>query len=118
MPSEYGKVLTEVWNELPVKFDCVKLDAFQIMPDHVHCILILIDPKLLGKEGSIENLAKIMQFFKGNSARRINKLRKTTGLSVWQEGYKDRVIRDDQELEKFRYYIITNPQRWQMDGKG
>jgi hypothetical protein len=31
---------------------------------------------------------------------------------VWQRGYHDRIIRDDEELSKARWYIRTNPARW------
>ena len=85
------------------------------MPDHVHFILILRDPVVarIGKEDAT-NLPAIMHWFKGSSARSINKLRGLKGEPVWQQGYVDRVIRSESELNKFRYYIQTNPQRWQM----
>jgi hypothetical protein len=34
---------------------------------------------------------------------------------VWQRGYHDRIIRDEAELERFRQYIVDNPQQWELD---
>ena len=37
--SEIGKIVEKFWNEIPLHFPFVKLDAFVIMPNHVHGIL-------------------------------------------------------------------------------
>ncbi|MBN2083517.1 transposase [bacterium] len=117
-PFPAGEIVFSTWNSLPEKFSCVILDAFQLMPDHVHCILILNDPRVLGKQGEIVPLPAILQALKGSSSRSINQQFGTVGSSVWQNGYRDRVIRNERELEKFRSYIMTNPQRWDLAGKG
>ncbi|MCH7472190.1 hypothetical protein IIA79_04480 [bacterium] len=52
-----------------------------------------------------------MRGFKTFTAVEINRSQGTTGQPAWQEGYQDRVIRSEAELEKFRYYIETNPLR-------
>ncbi|MGL4611253.1 MAG: transposase [Trueperaceae bacterium] len=59
-----------------------------------------------------DGLSDVMRFFKSLSAKRINILHKTSGRTVWQTGFHDRVIRDDEELNAIRDYIQTNPQRW------
>ncbi|MGQ1948451.1 hypothetical protein ACT3CD_15255 [Geofilum sp. OHC36d9] len=33
----------------------------------------------------------------------------------WQPNYFDHIIRNDQELERIRHYIVRNPQNWQAD---
>jgi hypothetical protein len=57
------------------------------------------------------DLPTVMQLLKGRSSIAINRLLGRKGIPVWQQSYQDRVIRNDQELEKFRYYIETNPMR-------
>ena len=37
--SNAGKIADKNWNEIPGKFENVKLDAYQIMPDHFHGII-------------------------------------------------------------------------------
>lgn len=42
--SEIGKKASDFWLEIPSHFDHVKLDAFIIMPNHLHGIIILKYP--------------------------------------------------------------------------
>ncbi len=39
--SEIGKIAQNCWNEIPVHFPFVILDAFIVMPNHVHGILVI-----------------------------------------------------------------------------
>jgi putative transposase len=50
--------------------------------------------------------------FKSFSARRINLLRKKQGIPVWQRGYYDHIIRNQQDLELTWLYIQSNPGQW------
>jgi putative transposase len=60
-------------------------------------------------------LPEIVRAFKTFSARRINELRDTPGLSVWQRNYYDHIIRNRTTLERIRAYVETNPERWALD---
>jgi hypothetical protein len=60
-------------------------------------------------------LPEIIRAFKSFSARRINEIRRTPGLSVWQRNYFEHIIRNDKSLNQIREYIAINPQRWQDD---
>lgn len=46
---------------------------------------------------------------------RVNELRCSPGAPVWQENYYEHIIRDEDELNKIREYILTNPLRWAHD---
>ena len=61
------------------------------------------------------SLSEYIRAFKSFSARRINVLRKTLGLPVWQRNYYEHIIRNEHELERIRAYIAANPARWQED---
>lgn len=39
--SEYGEIVQQWWNEIPVHFSNVELGAFVIMPNHVHGIIFI-----------------------------------------------------------------------------
>ena len=56
-----------------------------------------------------------MRAFKTFSARRINELRRTPGVSLWQRGYYEHVVRNDADLNRIRQYIIDNPAQWSED---
>ena len=53
--------------------------------------------------------------FKSLSTKRINGLRGTPGLPTWQGNYYERVVRDDEELQRVRQYILDNPSKWAED---
>ena len=38
--NDMGKGAEELWAEIPNKFEDIKLDAFVVMPNHVHGIII------------------------------------------------------------------------------
>lgn len=64
---------------------------------------------------NVYGLSEIIRNFKTVSAKRINLLRKLPDTPVWQRGFHDRIIRDDEELNDVRSYIQTDPLRWTLD---
>jgi REP element-mobilizing transposase RayT len=59
-----------------------------------------------------KSLSEIIRNFKTVSAKRINLLRRLPNTPIWQRGFHDRIIRNEEELNAVRLYIQTNPQRW------
>ncbi len=59
------------------------------------------------------SLGAIMQNFQSITSRKINKIRKTPGARLWQRNYYEHIIRDENELNRIRQYIIENPLKWQ-----
>jgi hypothetical protein len=51
---------------------------------------------------------EIIRQFKTFSARRINEIRKTPGVSVWQRNYYESIIHGKGNLDKVRNYIFGN----------
>ena len=47
----------------------------------------------------------------------INTYRNTPGHLVWQRNYWERIIRDDDELNRIQEYIINNPLTWELDNE-
>jgi putative transposase len=60
-------------------------------------------------------LSDVIRFSKSLSAKRINIVYETPGKPLWQNGFHDRIIRDEEELNAVRSYIQTNPLRWALD---
>jgi len=63
------------------------------------------------------SLGAIVGNFKSVAARRINRIRKTSGVPIWQRNYYEHIIRDEQELRAIRQYICDNPGRWAEDAE-
>lgn len=53
--------------------------------------------------------------FQQQTSKQINILRNTQGAKTWQPNYHDHIIRDEQEYERIRQYIINNPANWKND---
>ena len=39
--SEMGHIASQMWYEIPVHFPFIGLDAFVVMPDHIHGIIVI-----------------------------------------------------------------------------
>ena len=144
--NEYGKIVEQCWNNLSNHYDNIELDAYVIMPNHFHGIILITDTvdnvdnvdnvgaihELPLHESPIHELPiqspiqspqqrrkmllpKIVGRFKMNSAKQINQMRNTPGISVWQRNYYEHIIRNDKSLENIRNYIINNPSEWYYD---
>ena len=60
---------------------------------------------------------RIVRAFKSFSSQKINELRGTPGLPVWQRGYYEHIIRNESALSRIREYTVNNPLRWELDRK-
>jgi hypothetical protein len=60
-------------------------------------------------------LPKALSYFKMNTAKRINQLRRAEGVPVWQRNYYEHIVRNDEDLDRVRQYILANPLRWDTD---
>ena len=121
--SDIGRVVTKAWLAIPAHFFDVSLGDFVVMPNHVHGILVLRDvgakhasPLHLPPRGtSPGSLAAILQSFKSAASRGVNQQQGTPGRKLWQRGFYDHVIRDDEELNRLRRCIEDNLLRWALD---
>ena len=133
--SQAGQIILRCWRELPVRFPHVELDAFVIMPNHLHCVPVITDPPVGAgsprpdgsppvdragepcpyQETSKRGLGQIIAYFKYQSAKQINRLRGTPGSRIWQRNYYEHIIRSQKSLDAVRRYIQANPAQWPFD---
>jgi putative transposase len=99
-----GQVIAACWDEIPLHFPNAELDAFVVMPNHVHGILVLTEPR--ARHAS--PLHVIVSSFKAAVSKRI-------GRALWQRNYFEHVIRGEKELNRIRGYIEDNPANWPTD---
>jgi REP element-mobilizing transposase RayT len=78
-----------------------RLLAWCVMPNHVHVVCRLIP----GHE-----LSKVLHGWKSFTARNANGILGRCG-AFWQREYYDRLIRDEDELERAVRYVVSNPIR-------
>ena len=117
--NEYGKIVQRAWFDLPKHYPHVQLGTFCIMPNHVHAVIIFIETVGAGLKPAPtvarHPLSEIVRAFKSFSARRINELRKTQGVPVWQRNYYEHIIRNSDEHNRIHLYIGSNIDNWITD---
>ncbi|MDK2910053.1 MAG: REP-associated tyrosine transposase [Bacteroidales bacterium] len=124
--NETGQVVQKYWYEIPLHFPHVQLDAFVVMPDHIHGIMILqstFDNRCNNKSTNgddaepnyysrispkPQSLSTIIRSYKSICTKMI-------GVPIWQSGFYEHIIRNEPSLQKIRNYIINNPTMWNDD---
>ncbi len=125
-PNRFGRAVDACWRGLPDHYPHLALDAFVVMPNHIHGIFVLKpsdnrSSHLMTNGHSVNQnvkrhaLFEVVRAFKTFSARYVNDIRNAPGQPLWQRGYYEHVIRDDLSLTDIREYITGNPARWAFD---
>jgi REP element-mobilizing transposase RayT len=138
--SDLGLSAELLWRAIPDHFPWVELDAWIVMPNHIHGILNLADRLRRGVQlnaptkprrqdlldrarrrssqmGSISprrgSLSIVVRTYKAAIAR----VARQKGMKepVWQRGFFEHIIRTEQDLQRLRSYILDNPARWSLD---
>ena len=134
--NRWGWIARDQWQKTETIRDNVTLDAFVIMPNHMHGIVQIVGPNNdVGayRDTPLQNdtrqrnndpeqqsefrspsqtLGAIIRGYKSAVTTKINKKRDATGRKVWQRNYHDHIIRDEPSLKRIRYYIVNNPNQW------
>ena len=66
------------------------------------------------KPQKIKSLSELVGAFKTTSSKRIHRETPQENFA-WQKSFYDRIIRDDEELNRIREYIWANPANWETD---
>ena len=128
--SSMGIIADIMWHEIKNHARNVELDAFVVMPNHVHGILVLTgndndigDPvetlhatslprrqaNISPKSGSVST---IIRSYKSAVSKHTHRL----GFDFqWQSRFHDHIIRDGTSFQNIRNYIFENPLNWQND---
>lgn len=142
--NQYGKIAFDEWFKLSDRFLNFELDVFQIMPNHMHGIIVLNNVNPVGaglapaqnapapndifqndsgiKAGaspaptsSIPNIVGAYKSLVANECLKIFKSNNETMGKLWQRNYYEHIIRDDRSYQTIANYIINNPAKWQED---
>ena len=113
--NEFGKVVESVWSDLPRHYSDIRLDAFIIMPNHVHSIIFIVGAGFKPAPTKRLPLSEVVRGFKTFSSRRVNEIRGVSGIPVWQRNYYEHIIRNEKDLDEIREYVINNPIKWDLD---
>ena len=117
--SAAGRVAEECWRAIPEHFRPTALDAFVIMPNHMHGLLEL-RPDPAAKR--LPTLGDVIGAYKSAVSRTIGRGRQlpapSPGAIVWHRNYWDVIVRDEKALAAIRHYIRENPRNYQAVMQG
>jgi len=111
--TQYGIVADKYINQLNQFYDNLQVEAYVIMPNHIHMMLCLKNDGS-GPSGTpvptIQNTitARFLSTFK----RFCNK---ECGMNIWQYRSYDHIIRNEQDYDEHIKYIFENPTHWRDD---
>ncbi len=121
--NQVGRIVEEEWLKTPHIRPGIELDEYVIMPNHLHCILIIGDlcrgvlqyAPTNGFRSPSQSLGAIIRGFKGAATKKVNVLQNTVSIPLWQRNYYEHIIRNDADLHRVRTYIQNNPLQWEVD---
>lgn len=130
--NDAGSMAEACWLAIPEHFPFVELDAFAIMPNHIHGIIVITavgannhspppphsplppqSPQTFRSPS--QTVGSIIRGFKIGVTKwfRAN----TDVYVVWQRNYYEHIIRDEPALQRIRHYIAANPAHWTDDSE-
>jgi REP element-mobilizing transposase RayT len=114
-----GEAVKNLIETLPKFNHEVFVDAFVVMPNHVHLILKIEDRTT----NTDHHLGKIIGKLKSLAAREYRLLKekglvRDIGSKLWQANYWEKIITSREQLEAIRTYIVNNPKKWSIDRFG
>jgi len=137
--NDIGSIVKMTWDGLPQQFPHVRLGECVIMPNHIHGIIwfvgVFVETPPVGAQFIAPNerrgpsshlgamnlgamnraptLGAVVRSFKAKATWGIRR----AGFSYfgWQRNYWEHVVRNDEDMDRIREYIINNPVEWEMD---
>jgi len=139
--NELGNIAYNEWAKLAERFANFEMDVFQIMPNHMHGIIVLKnvvgagftpaqnDDMVLGQRQvlgqpqgialtTVSTVGDIVGAYKSlvfNGCLEIYKSRNERMGKLWQRDYYEHIIRNEHSYQTISAYIINNPSKWGDD---
>lgn len=133
--NEFGQIAYNEWAKLQERFTNFELDIFQIMPNHVHGIIVLnesianvgagftpaqndddADNRVrVNRTPTVGDIVGAYKSLVANACLEIYKSKNKTMGKLWQRNYHEHIIRNEQSYQTISGYIINNPAKWNDD---
>ena len=133
--NDAGIMVRDVWHKIPEHFPYTDIDEFLVMPNHVHGIIVIVGAPLVGahSSGTVDHdtknragtspaptLGDVVGTFKSITTHQyVDGVRRKNWPAfkgkLWQRNYYEHIIRDEEEIERVRKYILENPAKWAED---
>jgi REP element-mobilizing transposase RayT len=123
--SKIGEIAEDCWKDIPGHFPYVSLMDYIFMPNHLHGLICLNENGTIyrastgGKESFGQplkgSIPTIIRTYKAAVTRIINRNIIKPSTPIWQPGYYEHVIRNEEELRYTINYTKLNPANWEIE---
>jgi REP element-mobilizing transposase RayT len=127
--NNFGLIAYDCWNDITSHFLAASLMDFIVMPNHVHGIIAIQNENILiagaaccaPTKGSNKSkpgrgsLSVIVRSYKSAVTRCIHDNNSADNNKIWQRGFYEHTIRNEEELKSVIEYIKLNPARWEAN---
>lgn len=105
--TNLGMIVRQSIHDISRHYPAITVDHSVIMPNHIH-LLLQINTDYNGRSMIAPTISTVVRHMKGM-------VTKQAGFSVWQKGFYDHVIRNDNDYRDTWNYIEGNPSKWSED---
>jgi putative transposase len=123
--NQIGKIVAQEWLKSSIIRQELELDEWIIMPNHLHGIVVITkndEGASLAplRENGVQkrkgrSLSSFISGFKSSVTKRIKPICEQVNPIIWQRNYYEKIVRNEQNLNQIREYMIKNPQKWDED---
>ncbi|MBQ7523331.1 MAG: transposase [Oscillospiraceae bacterium] len=103
--TKIGQYVNDAILSVPGHYPNVVVDSFVIMPNHVHLLLRIENDGRLIIAPTVSRIVKQCK----------TAVTKQCGIQIWQKGFYDHIVRDQQDFLIRAKYIADNPAKWLED---
>lgn len=105
--TAYGEIVDLAINNISAAYPGFFVDAYVIMPNHVHMILRICSNED-GRQIAAPTISTVVA-----QAKRWASMQ--AGTALWQKSFHEHVIRNERDYREIWEYIENNPARWAED---
>ena len=111
-----GIIADKYINQLNEFYKDISVENYVIMPNHIHLLLwVKTNDVSNGRSGTpaptMSQNSRVSRFV--STFKRF--CNKEYGCDIWQRGFYDHIIRNQEDFEKHIDYICNNPIKWEFD---
>src|SRR5665213_732360 len=126
--NDAGRMVWEAWSGLSRRYPHIELDAFVVMPNHVHGFIFLAAEPNPSHSHTVPNGGVPERYALGGivgAFKSIATVAYIEGVSehdwptfpgrLWQRNFYERILCDEGMVDRAREYILNNPAEWTAD---
>jgi putative transposase len=119
--TKVGEIASKYLVEIPEHFAGMQMYEFVVMPNHIHAV-VMINPV------GVQNFEPLQHRYQHTISKSIGSIIRAYKSTVshwckvnghdyfrWQRNYYEHVIRNEDDLNEIREYIVNNPLKWDLD---